>query len=86
MVVTIDPGAVIRYGAVAPTDTRRSGCFDLTRYDVLPTVQRLEQVAMSSNAIYTDLSAYYDVMCADIDYRAQNQCACRLGKRCAVLL
>ena len=26
---------------------------------------------MSSNALYTDLSGYYDLMCADIDYREQ---------------
>ncbi|WP_150304196.1 class I SAM-dependent DNA methyltransferase [Pseudomonas saliphila] len=28
---------------------------------------------MPRNAIYTDLSGYYDLMCADIDYRAQSQ-------------
>lgn len=28
---------------------------------------------MSTNALYTDLSGYYDLMCADIDYRAQSQ-------------
>ncbi|WP_028614901.1 class I SAM-dependent DNA methyltransferase [Halopseudomonas pelagia] len=33
---------------------------------------------MPSNAIYTDLSGYYDLMCADIDYRAQSQCVQRL--------
>lgn len=33
---------------------------------------------MSSNAIYTDLSGYYDLMCADIDYQAQSQCIHRL--------
>lgn len=33
---------------------------------------------MPSNAIYTDLSGYYDLMCADIDYRAQSQCIHRL--------
>lgn len=27
---------------------------------------------MSSNALYTDLSGYYDLMCADIDYQAQS--------------
>lgn len=32
----------------------------------------------SSNALYTDLSGYYDLMCADIDYRAQSQSARRL--------
>jgi predicted TPR repeat methyltransferase len=29
-------------------------------------------------AIYTDLSDYYDLMCADIDYQAQSQCVHRL--------
>lgn len=33
---------------------------------------------MTSNAIYTDLSGYYDLMCADIDYRAQSHCIHRL--------
>ncbi|QRY77221.1 class I SAM-dependent methyltransferase [Pseudomonas sp. PDNC002] len=33
---------------------------------------------MSSNALYTDLSAYYDLMCADIDYHAQSHCVRRL--------
>lgn len=33
---------------------------------------------MPSNAIYTDLSGYYDLMCADIDYPAQSQCIHRL--------
>lgn len=28
---------------------------------------------MTSNALYTDLSAYYDLMCADIDYAAQSK-------------
>jgi ubiquinone/menaquinone biosynthesis C-methylase UbiE len=32
----------------------------------------------SSNALYTDLSGYYDLMCADIDYQAQSQSARRL--------
>ncbi|OCH30405.1 SAM-dependent methyltransferase [Aliivibrio fischeri] len=27
---------------------------------------------MSSNALYTDLSGYYDLMCADIDYQSQS--------------
>lgn len=27
---------------------------------------------MSANALYTDLSGYYDLMCADIDYQAQS--------------
>ena len=33
---------------------------------------------MPVNAIYTDLSGYYDLMCAEIDYQAQSQCIHRL--------
>ena len=33
---------------------------------------------MSFNALYTDLSGYYDLMCADIDYQTQSQGAIRL--------
>lgn len=33
---------------------------------------------MSANALYTDLSSYYDLMCADIDYPAQSHCIHRL--------
>ena len=33
---------------------------------------------MTSNALYTDLSGYYDLMCADIDYQAQSHCVHRL--------
>lgn len=33
---------------------------------------------MSANALYTDLSGYYDLMCADIDYQAQSHCLRRL--------
>jgi len=33
---------------------------------------------MSANALYTDLSGYYDLMCADIDYQAQSRCVHRL--------
>jgi SAM-dependent methyltransferase len=33
---------------------------------------------MSSNALYTDLSAYYDLMCADIAYQAQSHSVRRL--------
>lgn len=33
---------------------------------------------MSSTALYTDLSAYYDLMCADIDYQAQSHSVRRL--------
>ncbi|WP_337881554.1 class I SAM-dependent methyltransferase [Rheinheimera sp.] len=31
-----------------------------------------------SNALYTDLSGYYDLMCADVDYPAQSQAVHRL--------
>lgn len=33
---------------------------------------------MSSNVLYTDLSAYYDLMCADIDYQTQSNGVRRL--------
>ncbi|MFL9812231.1 class I SAM-dependent methyltransferase [Stutzerimonas sp. VN223-3] len=33
---------------------------------------------MPGNALYTDLSGYYDLMCADIDYTAQSHCIHRL--------
>lgn len=33
---------------------------------------------MSVNALYTDLSGYYDLMCADIDYHAQSNAIRRL--------
>lgn len=33
---------------------------------------------MSFNALYTDLSGYYDLMCADIDYQTQSTGAMRL--------
>lgn len=33
---------------------------------------------MSANALYTDLSGYYDLMCVDIDYQAQSNCIRRL--------
>lgn len=33
---------------------------------------------MPANALYTDLSDYYDLMCADIDYRAQSHSIDRL--------
>ncbi|EHJ92060.1 class I SAM-dependent DNA methyltransferase [Vreelandella boliviensis] len=33
---------------------------------------------MPANALYTDLSGYYDLMCADIDYPAQSNAICRL--------
>lgn len=31
-----------------------------------------------TTALYTDLSAYYDLMCADIDYQSQSDCIRRL--------
>ncbi|HBN59931.1 MAG TPA: SAM-dependent methyltransferase, partial [Halomonas sp.] len=33
---------------------------------------------MSVNALYTDLSGYYDLMCVDIDYVAQSDAMRRL--------
>lgn len=33
---------------------------------------------LSSNALYTDLSRYYDLMCCDIDYHAQSHSVMRL--------
>lgn len=35
---------------------------------------------MSANALYTDLSGYYDLMCADIDYPAQSSSIRRLDQ------
>lgn len=35
---------------------------------------------MSANALYTDLSGYYDLMCVDIDYRAQSHSIHRLNQ------
>ncbi|KTT28598.1 SAM-dependent methyltransferase, partial [Pseudomonas oryzihabitans] len=35
---------------------------------------------MSATALYTDLSAYYDLLCADIDYGAQSQAVLRLQR------
>lgn len=35
---------------------------------------------MSAAALYTDLSAYYDLMCVDIDYHAQSHCVHRLQR------
>ncbi|WP_267867445.1 class I SAM-dependent DNA methyltransferase [Rheinheimera sp. UJ51] len=34
---------------------------------------------ISSNALYTDLSAYYDVLCADINYQQQSQAIARIA-------
>lgn len=33
---------------------------------------------MSANALYNDLSGFYDLLCADIDYSAQSDCIRRL--------
>ncbi len=41
-----------------------------TRYKILATT--------TSTALYTDLSSYYDLMCADINYQAQAECIRRL--------
>lgn len=41
-------------------------------YNAAPSIPLNCQVSMSGNALYTDLSGYYDLMCADIDYRAQS--------------
>lgn len=35
---------------------------------------------MSYNALYSDLSGYYDLMCADIDYQSQSNSAHRLNQ------
>ncbi|WP_394209003.1 class I SAM-dependent DNA methyltransferase [Enterovibrio calviensis] len=35
-------------------------------------------ITSSSNALYTDLSGYYDLMCADINYESQSHCVRRL--------
>lgn len=43
-----------------------------------PTTRAPFQLIMSLNALYTDLSGYYDLMCADIDYQAQSHCVHRL--------
>lgn len=43
-----------------------------------PTRALYSQVFMPTNAIYTDLSGYYDLLCADIDYRGQSQGVQRL--------
>ena len=45
-------------------------------YDARPSTPW--RVIMSGNALYTDLSGYYDLMCADIDYAAQSHCVHRL--------
>jgi SAM-dependent methyltransferase len=35
---------------------------------------------MSDTILYTDLSGFYDLMCADIDYQAQSDTVCRLNQ------
>jgi len=35
---------------------------------------------MSETVLYTDLSAYYDLMCADINYQAQSDSIARLNR------
>lgn len=40
----------------------------------------LSSPAVSSTALYTDLSRYYDLMCADIDYREQSEYVQRLAR------
>lgn len=35
---------------------------------------------MSTNALYNNLSQYYDLMCVDIDYQSQSQCIQRLAQ------
>ncbi len=48
-------------------------------YDARPPKALVNhQVTMSVNTLYTDLSDYYDLMCADIDYQAQSHCVHRL--------
>jgi ubiquinone/menaquinone biosynthesis C-methylase UbiE len=37
-----------------------------------------KQVNMPANSLYTDLSDYYDLLCADIDYPMQSQGVRRL--------
>jgi ubiquinone/menaquinone biosynthesis C-methylase UbiE len=51
-----------------------AGAWDMMRALMLP----LHQVTMPGNALYTDLSGYYDLMCANIDYRAQSHLVHRL--------
>lgn len=38
----------------------------------------IDLITASSNALYTDLSGYYNLMCADIDYLAQSECIRRM--------
>jgi len=45
-------------------------------YDAHLSIQR--RFNMPGNALYTDLSGYYDLMCADIDYAAQSHCVQRV--------
>lgn len=43
-----------------------------------PKISAKSTSIMSANALYTDLSSYYDLMCVDIDYEAQSTCIRRL--------
>ncbi len=47
------------------------------RHLLFPMIQ---PAYMSANALYTDLSGYYDLMCVDIDYRAQSHSIDRLNQ------
>lgn len=47
------------------------------RYDAAPFLPS-RAANMSETVLYTDLSAYYDLMCADINYQAQSDCVHRL--------
>lgn len=47
-------------------------------YDARPSTLYSNQLIMPGNALYTDLSGYYDLMCADINYQAQSHCVHRL--------
>ncbi|KXI27787.1 class I SAM-dependent DNA methyltransferase [Paraglaciecola hydrolytica] len=44
----------------------------------LNTVTNTNTTPSSANALYTDLSGYYDLMCSDINYQAQSQHVQRL--------
>ena len=47
------------------------------RYDARP-IFMVNSSPMPGNALYTDLSDYYDLLCADIDYQAQSHAVHRL--------
>ena len=52
--------------------------YEVITYDARPSCRLEHQAIMSGNALYNDLSGYYDLMCADIDYQAQSHCVHRL--------